>query len=227
MARYTRSLLPILGAGAAAVTAGDGPEIDCGASTAEPHDEQNFAPSRSGWPQAEQDAITCPFQTHRSLSLQAQRHFLWYPAHRRAPKSIADPNRRTRYPIPERHFKVLGGQHRFLVNGVNDVSRPRGSYYHGPCQRSGEEQQFYTSSQPCLNIRFWDTSVCPCKQWLVGTEAATENQPLHSGVSRLFETAKAGQTGGRTHSDQSCSAALTSPVLRLQVGIWRTAGGFC
>ncbi len=77
-----------------------------------------------------------------------------------------------------------------------------------------------------LNIRFWDTRAHPCKQWLVGTEAATENQPLHSGVSRLFETAKTGQTGCRTHSGQSGSAALTSAVLRLQVGIWGTEGGF-
>src|ERR1035437_1629139 len=79
---------------------------------------------------------------------------------------------------------------------------------------------------PVLNIRFWDTSACPCKQWLVGTEAATENQPLHSRVSRLFETAEAGQTGCRTHPGQSGSAALPSPVLRLQVGIWGTASGF-
>ena len=79
---------------------------------------------------------------------------------------------------------------------------------------------------PVRNIRFWDTRACTCKQWLVGTEAATENQPLHSGVPGLFETAKAGQTGCTPHSGQSGSAALTSAVLRLQVGIWGTEGGF-
>ena len=62
--------------------------------------------------------------THRSPSLQTQRYLLWHPAHRRAPKRIANCYYCARYPIPDHPFKVLGGQHRFLVNGLNDLTRP-------------------------------------------------------------------------------------------------------